>query len=203
MKPLLSILTIICFVFQLNAQEKYLLVLGKDTINIETDKQYIYVSSDGREMPIQLIKQQIQYYNSNMINFSFPNNYSVSQTDLGNGVTQTALLTADGNGFFVQEYTSLDPSDLVTIMMDELTKERISYGAQYTEETFQRFVQGGKLLIGRKRTLNFKGDTEVYTVATYGGNNNGILVVTLTNNIGNPQETNRIIDMFFDTLAIK
>lgn len=204
MKPITIILSFFLFNFSLLAQqERFLLILGQDTISVEAGNQYIYVAADGRELPVKLIKQQIYQYVSPQIEFSYPAQFSPTKAMVADGVSQLTFLTEGDNGLMVYESTNGDPAQQVGLMMEELTKEKIGFGFQYTEQTFQRVLSNGKLLIGRQRSLNQGNTTETYTVASYTGQNNGILVVIVTNNLGNPQTTNELLDMFFSTLVIK
>ena len=202
MKTLLFSFLLSCSFMTLIAQEQYHLILGNDTLNITTDQIYIHKMASGEEVMLRLIKQQVQTFKGTMINFDYPSDYTISKTDLGEGVQQIALLTADGNGYFIQEYATIDPSSLVNMMMTELTKESIDYGYKYSEETFEQRFHNNKLLIGRRRTLENQGVQETYTVSTYGENGRGILITTLTNNSGNKEETDKLINLLYRSLKM-
>ena len=58
-------------------------------------------------------------------NFSFehPIRLSPSRTDLGGGVFQTMMASPLGTMVMIQEYTAINPSGLIDMMLNELTKE--------------------------------------------------------------------------------
>jgi len=194
---------VLCAVSLQAQQERYLLVLGQDTISITTGRQYVYVTRDGRELPIELIKQKIQTYESRLIRFQYPSKFELSTTDLGQGIEQVTVLTEDGAGFFIQQYFDSEPDDVVNLMMAELTKEAIQSGYDAREETFEKILRDGKLLLGRKRTLTYRGKVETYTVASFSAKNQGILAVMVTNNTGNQKENQDLIQLLLESLEIK
>ncbi len=203
MKRILSIFAFFILIIQAQAQERYLLIIGPDTLSITADRQYIFLTSDGRELPIELRKQRIQTYESRVSKFQYPSDVDVSVTDLGEGVQQVNVLTADGTGFFIQEFSNTQPGDIINLMMAELTKENIQRGYQAVEETFEKILRDGKLLLGRKRTLTYGGNVETYTVASFGAQNRGILLVMVNNNSGNVKETQDLIQLLLETLEVK
>ncbi len=203
MKNILSIFSLLFILSNVHAQERYLLIMGKDTLSITTDRQYVFLTSDGREMPIELIKQKIQTFENRQIRFQYPSKFELSTTDLGDGVEQVTVLSPDGTGFFVQQFSNSQPGDVVNLMMAELTKDAIQSGYGATEETFEKILRDGKLLLGRKRTLTYRGNLETYTVASFGAQNRGVLVVMVNNNSGNTKESQDLIDLLLETLEVK
>jgi hypothetical protein len=203
MKNILSIFALLFLFLNVQAQERYLLIIGTDTLSITADRQYIFLTSDGRELPIELKKQRIQAYESRVIKFQYPSDVEVSVTDLDEGVQQVTVLTEDGTGYFIQEFSNTRPGDIINLMMAELTKENIQKGYQAREETFEKILRDGKLLLGRKRTLTYKGNIETYTVASFGAQNKGILLVMVTNNSGNIKESQDLIQLLLETLEVK
>ena len=203
MKRILSIFVFFILIYQAQAQDRYILIIGQDTLSITTDRQYIFLTSDGREMPIELRKQRIQSYESRVTSFQYPSEVEVSVTDLGEGIQQVNVLTADGTGYFIQEFSNSQPGDIVNLMMAELTKENIQRGYQATEETFEKILRDGKLLLGRKRTLSYNGNVQNYTVASFGAQNRGILLVMVGGNSGNVKQTQDLIQLLLETLEIK
>lgn len=203
MKRILSIFAFFMLLTSVEAQERYLLIIGQDTLSIIANRQYIFLTSDGRELPIELRKQRIQTYESRVSRFQYPVDVEVSVSDLDQGVQQVTVLTEDGTGYFIQEFSNTQPGDIVNLMMAELTKEIIQQGYQATEETFEKILRDGKLLLGRKRTLTYNGNVQTYTVASFGAQNRGILLVMVSNNSGNVKETQDLIQLLLETLEIK
>ena len=53
-----------------------------------------------------------------------------------------------------------------------------------------------------RQTLTYKGETEVYVVAAYGGKDEGIIVLTMLLNDQFSEPDSAMINMFWDTLEI-
>ncbi len=195
-----SIALLYSFAF-LNAQN-YMLILDKDTINIQLDESTNYVTKDNCQIDIQLLKKPIQTYGDQFVTFNYSNKYSLTKTDLGDGVEQLMIMTANGNGIIIQEYSRIDPTFISDFMMNELTKESIKYGYKGSPIDTQVSLTSGIVLDGRKSVLTYNYEVEEYQVFTYGSKDKGIMIATLKNNL-NETEGDEVMDLFFDTLDIK
>ena len=73
---------------------------------------------------------------------------------------------------------------------------------QKRKRNSEKKIKSGETIEGVEATLTYKGEKEVYTVATYGAKDEGIIVVTMMLN-DDFKEDKKIIDLFLDTLSIK
>lgn len=112
------------------------------------------------------------------------------------------IIKSTGNGFMVQKYKTINPSSLTQLMLNEITKESVSYGYSKTEKQFKKKLKSGQTIEGIQATLTYKGGKEVYTVATYGAKDEGIIVITMMLN-EEYKDGKEIIELFLETLEIK
>jgi hypothetical protein len=68
----------------------------------------------------------------------------------------------------IQEYSSMDPTSLVTLMLKEVTKESVEYGYKMTQEAVTRKLKSGETLKGLKATLRYKAEESYWEVLAYG-----------------------------------
>ena len=136
-----------------------------------------------------------------MISFNHSKSFNVSNTKIEEGIEQCMLVSSIGNGFMVQKYKTIDPSSLTQLMLNEITKESINYGYTKSEKEFKRKLKSGQTIQGIEATLTYKGEKEVYTVATFGGKDEGIIVLTMLLTEEFPKDS-EMIRLFLDTLSI-
>ena len=178
----------------------YILIINNDSINIDLNQEVPYKISSRKQLTIKLIQPDILTYSDDMIAFNHDKTLSVSNSVIGAGIEQCMVMKSTGNGFMVQKYKTLDPSSLTTLMLTEITKESISYGYAKTEEPFTKTLISGQTIEGTKATLTYRGEKEVYTVATYGEKDQGIVVITM--HLTDNAKDQEIIDLFLDTLRL-
>jgi hypothetical protein len=111
-------------------------------------------------------------------------------------------MKSSGNGFIVQKYHRINPSSLTQLMLNEITKESISYGYVKSEKNFQKKLLSGQVIDGIEATLTYKAEKEKYIVATYGGKDEGIIVIVMLLNEDFKTEDSKMIDLFLNTLKI-
>jgi len=111
-------------------------------------------------------------------------------------------MKSTGSGFMVQKYSTLNPSYLTRFMLSEITKESVGYGYKKVEEDFEYELKSGQVLKGITATLTYKGEEEIYTVASYGENGQGIMVVTMLLEDEFVESDKPMIDLFLKTLQI-
>ncbi len=183
-------------------QGNYIIVINNDSIQVDLDADILYETSSGEELTIKITQPEILTYSDDMISFNYDRYLSISDSKIDEGVEQCMILKSTGNGFMVQKYRTINPSSLTELMLNEITKESISYGYSKTEEKFKKKLRSDHTIEGIKATLTYKGEKEVYTVATYGGKDEGIIVITMMLD-DDYQCDKEIIDLFLETLEIK
>jgi len=196
---LVAALLINIFGFAQN-EGNYILIINNDSIPVDLDKKTQYKTSKKEELTIKIIQPDILTYADDMISFSHHKSLSVSNTVVEEGVEQCMIMNATGNGFMIQKYKTINPSALTQLMLTEITKESINYGYTKTEKPFEKKLKSGQTIKGIQAILTYKGESEVYTVATYGAKDEGIVIVTMMLTEGYDEAKN--IDLFLDTLEI-
>ena len=186
------------------SQEKgnYIIIINNDSIQVDLNKNIQYKKSSGEELTIKVIQPQILTYSDDMISFNHDKSLSVSDSKIEEGIEQCMIMKSTGNGFMIQKYKTIDPSSLTQLMMNEITKESVNYGYAKTEKPFKKKLKSGQTIEGIQATLTYKGENEVYTVATYGAKDEGVIVVTMLLS-EDYKDDKKIIDLFLETLEIK
>ena len=179
----------------------YILIVNGDSVATDLNEE-LKISHKGEELTIRLTQPDILIYEDEVVSFQYPKDLKVSNAPVEEGIEQCMLVRSTGNGFLVQKYTQMDPSLLNRFMLNELTKESVSYGYSLEEEAVEVQLVSGQKLIGTKATLTYQGYTEYYTVYSYGKKDAGILVVTMLLDETLDQDK-EMIDLFLKTLAYK
>lgn len=132
----------------------------------------------GKEVSIVLAKKQFAEFADNFVSFEHKSDLNVNSQDLGDGIRQLMMATAMGTVVMVQEYSNLDPSMLVPMLLKEVTKESVKYGHTMTQEESVRTLASGAKLSGLKATLTYQGAESYWEVLALGKQDRGILIVT-------------------------
>tara|TARA_R110002073_G_scaffold4213_3_gene28036 strand:- start:13521 stop:14132 length:612 start_codon:yes stop_codon:yes gene_type:complete len=196
----LALLSLSAFTF---AQKtgNYVVVINNDSIQINLDESFQYKPGGGKQLDIKVIQPNILTYTDAMISFNYDKSLNVSNTIIDKGIEQCMVMQSTGNGFMIQKYQTIDPSSLTQLMLNELIKESVSYGYVKKETPFKKTLQSGQTIEGIQATLSYKGEDEIYTVATYGAKDEGIIVITML--LSEDFNDEKIIDLFLNTLRIK
>lgn len=184
------------------AQGNYFVIINQDTVSVNMNQAVQYKTDKGENLTLKITQPDVLTYSDDMVSFSHDKNFSVSNSVIDEGIDQCMIMSSTGNGFMVQKYRTIDPSSLTRLMLNELTKESITYGYEKSETEFKKQLKSGQSIEGIQATLTYKGDKEVYTVATYGKKDEGIIVVTMLLNEDYPRDK-EIIDLFLETLQLK
>lgn len=192
------------FSFGVSAQNKnYSVKIGDKEVAINLDEELQIELPNGDSTTIEISQSAELSYESKMISFKYPSNVSVSDTEIDADITQSTVLNGNGSGFLVQQYYTFDPGMLIDLMLNEITKESVSYGYKMKKQKFSKKLSSGEELVGTTATLTYKGEQEEYTVAAYSGKDEGILVVTMLLDQETKDEDEEMIDLFIDSLRIK
>lgn len=186
------------------AQESgnYLLIIENDTLQIDLDEETTYNLSRKQKLKIKLIQPELLTYSDDMVSFKHKSGMSVTNSQVDVGISQCMLMSPTGNGFMIQKYETINPTSLSQFLMHELTKESIGYGYKSEQKPFKKTLASGEVIEGVQNTLTYQGEEEIYTVASYGRKDRGILVVTM---MLSPEFTadSDMIEEFLNTLVIK
>ncbi len=180
--------------------ENYIVIINKDSIKMNLNENYKHKQKSGEELNIKIIQPNILTYRDKMISFNHNNAINVSNTKIEEGIEQCMAINANGNGFMIQKYQNINPTGLTQLMLNELTKESVSYGYTMEEKPFKKTLASGENIEGTEAVLRYKDNEEVYTVAIYGAKDEGIIVVTMMLSIDFADK--QMIDLFWDSLRI-
>ena len=177
MKYIIFISIILVTITPCFAGEDYNLEINQNIYSLELDKEKHITLPDGTDLKLNLSLKEFLTYES--INFSFLHENSLKPTkhDLGDGVYQIVMVTALGTLVLVQEYTDMNPSALVDLMIDELTKEEIDYGYELEENEVSKKV-GNIDLKGKEAITTYKNERWTRVVYAYGTRDEGLLIIT-------------------------
>ncbi len=182
----------------------YEIIINGERIPIDVDQEKTYKNKNGETITVVLRQKDTLLYSDQFIEFNYPKGYSINKTEIDEDVKQLALLTANGNGYMVQEYSNFNPSKLVDLMLDELTKESTNYGYERKDEEVTKKIAGDIKLEGKKSVLKYKGEENSYLVLTYGKKDSGILIAVIyTSDEEENQVDKNLIDLFMGSIRIK
>ena len=183
------------------AQEGYTITINGTAYSIGLDRAKDIVLPDGSGVTVLLTQDEVTTYSTDTFSFTHESHYKPARTEVEAGIFQTMIVTPLGTGLIVQEYSSLDPTPLISLMLKELTREEVSYGYDYEENEVSRRV-GDKVVEGREAVTSYKDETWIRTVYAYGARDSGLLIVTFVQATHREQE-GKLLDDFWRTLEIK
>lgn len=182
------------------AGENYVLEIGGDSYSLGLNKEKKVTLPDGTHLRLKLSLKEYIEYQGRYFSFSHRNSYRPTNQDLGDGIFQTTVITALGTTVIVQEYTELNPSGLVDIMIQELTKEEVDYGYELKKSDVSKTI-GKKELRGKEAVTSYKGAQWTRSVYVYGARDEGLLIVTIIEE-DNVENDMHVIRDFWRTLKV-
>ncbi len=198
------ILAAILFHQELKSQvpENYEITIDGEKYSISLGKEYKIQLKQGKVIQVMVNKKEILDFIDNFISFKHKSDLTVATSDLGDGITQTMTSTALGTLILIQEYSTLNPSSMIDLMLQELTKEEVDYGYTMQPSQISQKLNDGTILTGKKATMKYKDEEKYYTVLAFGKRDSGILIVTCIDK-NNIEAEQSIIDMLWESLSIK
>lgn len=156
----------------------YLLSIDGQEFEIELGEETALSLPDGNRVQIKLNKKAIVRFRSDTFAFDHPNEFTPSRTNLGDGIHQTMMSSPVGTLVMVQEYANMDPSTLVDLMLNELTKEEKNYGYEIAISPATKKLADGTTLSGKKATSTYRGEQRTLHVLHHAVKDAGILFIT-------------------------
>ena len=178
------------------AQEDYNLHVNDTVINIALDKKYD-LTVNGQKITVKVSSKDTLVYNAGAYSFKYFKDLKVSKTIVAEGVEQIAILTAEGSGFLIQKYDNLDPSKLNEMMLNEVTKESISYGFEPKRTDYKRKLSSGQSIDINKMFLKYKDDINIYEVGSLGKKDSGIIIMTIRMDDDDKTHGNQAIELLW------
>lgn len=158
--------------------KNYELIIDGKAYDLNINEEIEAVVNSGKTVTVILRKKPYIQYSDQMVSFQHKSELSVSSQDLGDGISQLMSTTATGTLIMIQEYSGMNPSMLVPMMLKELTKESVDYGYKMTQENVTHKLNSGIIITGLKATLKYKGEESYWEVLAYGKKDTGVLVIT-------------------------
>lgn len=184
------------------AQNDYQLTINGTVHNISLDEDYS-ITVDGKELKLKLQRNDTLQYNDPLFSFNYPKEYSVSSLKLDEGLEQLTILTAEGSGFIVQVYSTFNPTMLQEMMVNEVTKESVSYGYEMERKDYDKTLKSGQEVNVKKAVLTYKGEEEVYEITGIGKKDSGVIIMTMITNATMSNQGTDLINLFWDSFEFK
>lgn len=184
------------------AQNDFSLTIDGKTIELGTDKPGT-INLGGKNYSLILKQKDTLTFVNSLYTFNYLKEFKVNKKELGNDIDQVMLMTAEGSGVLIQQYKTMSPTALNELMLSELTKESISYGYTMERKDYDRTLASGQKVRVCRAELTYKDDKNIYEIATWGGKDEGILMMSMVMDEELGSQGRRIIDLMWNTLRIK
>ena len=172
------------------------------TVDIDPGEDIDVTLPGGKTSKVRLEHNDFATFSGGTFSFVHPSNYSVTKTDLGDGIAQYLMASALGTLVVVQKYDKMNPVSLNQLMLQEMTKETVQAGGQLTQQPTTRKLADGKELTGLKATVKTRTDSADFEIVGFGTADQGLLFITRIGDQDNATEQ-PLIDKFWETLKIK
>ena len=183
-------------------QQDYIITINGKPQEIGLNKEYTLVIN-GKPATIKIASKDTLTYQDEFYSFKHPKELKPSVLKVEEGIEQLTLLTGDGTGFIIQKYTSINPSGLMDMMLQEVTKESVNYGFKMKTKDSEKKLKTGQKLPVRKATLTYKDQTNVYEIATYGNKDEGLIILTMVMDDSASKSANNFIDLLWNSFELK
>lgn len=188
--------------FRATAQEDYKIKINDAVQPVSLDKEYEIVVN-GEKVHFIITANDTLTYSDSAYSFLHLKDYKIAKTKLDNGIEQAMMMTAEGSGFIIQKYSSLNPTGLNETMLNEVIKESLNYGYQLKRNDYQRTLKSGQEVKVTKAVLTYKGDTNIYEIASLGKRDEGILILTMITNEKLSAQGRKLIDLLWKSFRYK
>jgi hypothetical protein len=200
MKKLLFIFTCL-YISNTYSQTDFIITVNNQSQEIALDKNYEF-EVDGKKIQISVKEKDTLIYNDAFYSFKYSKKHKISKAELDEGIEQIMLMTAGGSGIIIQKYDFFDPTMLQEMMMNEITKESVSYGYSMERKDYDKTLESGDELRILKADLEYKGELEIYEISAVGKKDEGILIMTMNLGGDGDNEGTDMINLLWETLTI-
>ncbi|MDP5105916.1 MAG: hypothetical protein NWQ31_07070 [Polaribacter sp.] len=201
MKNIFSILFLLSTSL-LFSQGDYQVEINGKVIEIELDKEYEV--KVGKEILKVSVKQKdTLLYKDDAFNFKFPKEYKVAKSNIDEGIEQLMLMTAEGSGFIIQKYTTFNPTLLNELMINEVTKESVSYGYSMVRKDYEKTLASGLKIKVIKAVLTYNDEINIYEIASVGEKDAGLLFMSMEMDDSENSLGRNLINLIWSSLEIK
>jgi hypothetical protein len=202
MKKLLLFLCLVSSICLAQEGNNYTITINGETFDYQIGSEINYNAKKKGPLTIVVEQKNELNYNDGIISFMHTKDFPVSETVLEEGIKQIAALNSTGMGILIQEYEGFDPSLMVDLMLNEVTKESVDYG--YSEEisSVEFTSKDGRVFKGKKSILTYQGTVDEWIVVAYGWKDAGVLIATMSLDAIGLNKGAGFVDDFFSSLEI-
>jgi hypothetical protein len=179
----------------------YVLTIDGKQFELDLGEATTVTTQGGQRLEVKLEKKDIATFKTDTFSFNHPSSVTPSKTDLGDGIYQTMMATPAGTLVMIQEYSGMNPSGFVDLMITELTKEEAQYGYKITKEGVSKKLSDGHTVTGKRVISKYQTTEYERYVLCYGAKDAGILIVTQVDKDASPEDL-RMIEQFWKTMTI-
>jgi len=183
-------------------QEEYTITIDGQTMDVGLDKSYD-IKVKGKKVAFQIAMKDTLVFEDEKFSFKYPKEFRVSSMDLDEGISQFVIMSAEGSGIIVQKYTTMNPTMLNEIMLNEVTKESMNYGFELDRQDYTRTLSSGQEIAIDKAVLKYKDETNIYELASFGEKDEGIIVMTMAMDEVLGKDSQKLLSLLWSTLVIK
>lgn len=184
------------------SQGDYQVEINGKIFEIELDKEYEV--KVGKEILKVSVKQKdTLLYKDDAFSFKFPKEYKVATSSIDEGIEQLMLMTAEGSGFIIQKYTTFNPTLLNELMINEVTKESVSYGYSLVRKDYERTLASGLKIKVIKAVLTYNDEINIYEIASVGEKDAGLLFMSMEMDDAQNSLGKNLINLIWSSLEIK
>lgn len=201
MKYLMLILTL-SLTNLIYSQENYKIEINGKVFELELNKDY-ELNIDNDLLKINVKQKDTLMYSDDFFNFKYPKEYKVVKTIIDEGIEQLIVMTAEGTGFIIQKYSTLNPTMLNEFMISEVTKESVNYGFKLKREDYERVLTSGLKIKVDRAVLTYNDEVNIYEITTIGKKDSGLLLMSMEMDDSKNSFGKKLINLIWDTLEIK
>lgn len=177
------------------------LQIGEQGFEIDAGDTLEATLPNGSKVKVTLERNAFATYSAARFSFMHPGATGVSRSDLGAGVVQHMMATAVGSLVIIQTYEDIDPTNLTSFMLKEMTKDQLAAGAKLEQAPSARNVDGNELS-GLKATETLGGNVVRYEILAHSNDDSGLMIITRIDP-ENLEEDGPKIAKFWETLKLK
>ena|ERR1700730_18281641 len=188
--------------FKAIGQEDYKITINDTSLKFSLDKKY-ELMVNGKKLVFMVSSNDSLAYDDNLIGFLYPKGLNLSRTQLEGGVEQITIISAEGSGLIIQRYSAVSSVNLNELMLNEVTKESISYGFVLNREDYKKMLKSRQKIDVAKAVLKHKDETNIFEVTSIVKKDKEVLIMTMKMDDKKDSQGQKLIDMMWRTLVIK
>ncbi len=179
-------------------------VLEVDGRKIELDLDKPASASIGSDKPVTLVLRQKteQTWRDDDMSFVYPATLKPVRMEVEKDISQTLMATPSGSLIIVQRYIGLDTTNLIDMMVSQLTDEDVSAGYKRTTQSTTRKLTDGMTLAGKKVHTEHPGESWDHEVLAIGDRKGGYLIVSAIHD-DSPPADHEMIEKFWHSLQLR